>query len=228
MKRVCGLFGSCCAAAVLVVGCQKLSEGTAITARQLAPETTGSSTPVTTSTTEVPGVMQTLRETIPPNAFVCFPQPSDTGTATTATVADPAAPRLTVTVPDGWTSQPGTGDVALTLAGPDGLSGVVTIAATTLGPADAFDKYADDVAVKAALSSINLRPAEFCGYSSQELFGTLSDSPADVVEFADRITHIWTNTKTYLVAIQMQGPRGAPGFEDARTVLMSDFAIVIP
>lgn len=171
---------------------------------------------------------ETLRQTIPPNAFLCFSQPSGTGTATPATVADPVAPRLTITVPDGWTSVPGSGEVALLLTGPSGMSGTVIIAATPLGPAEAFDKYADDVAAKAALSSINVRPAEFCGYSSQELFGTLSDSPAETVEFADRITHIWTNTTSYLVAVHMQGPRGTAAFDDAKTVLMADFAIVIP
>ena len=189
--------------------------------------TTESSTSAAPSA-EVPGVKETLRETIPPNAFVCFPAPTGTGNATTATVGDPAAPRLTITSPDGWTSVPSTGDVALMLTGPDGMSGTVTITATTLGPAQAFDKYADEVAAKVALSSINLRPAEFCGYSSQELFGTLSDPPSETVDFADRVTHIWTNTKDYLAAVHMQGPHGAAGFEEAKTALMQEFAIVIP
>lgn len=108
------------------------------------------------------------------------------------------------------------------------MSGSVTIATTTLEPAAAFEKYSDDLAAKAAFSSINVRPAEFCGYSSQELFGTLSDPPAPGVDFADRIAHIWTNTKNYLVAVHLQGPPGAPGFEDAKTALMQDFAVVIP
>ena len=178
--------------------------------------------------TDVPGVKETLPDTSPPNALICLPPPAGVGTATPAAVSDPAAPRITISVPSGWASNPGTGDVALTLAGPDGMSGTVTIAATTLDPAAAFDKYSDDIAAKVQLSSINVRPAEFCGYSSQELFGTLSDPPAPAVDFADRITHIWTNTRDYLVAVHLQGPTGAAGFEDAKTALMQDFAVVSP
>jgi hypothetical protein len=174
------------------------------------------------------GVVETLPETIPPNAFLCTPPPTAIGTATPATVSDPVAPRLTVSVPAGWTSTPGTGDVALTLAGPSGMSGSVTIAATTLDPAAAFEKYADDLSGTAPISSINVRPAEFCGSSSQELFGTLSGGAEDPIDYADRVVHIWTKTAKYLVAIQAQGPKDVAGFDDAKTALMQDFAIVIP
>jgi hypothetical protein len=50
----------------------------------------------------------------------------------------------------------------------------------------------------------------------------------DTVAFADRITHIWTNTSNYLVTIRLAGPADAPGFDAARTALMHDFAVVIP
>lgn len=76
----------------------------------------------------VPGIVTTVPEHIPPNAFICFPKPSGIGVGTVAQVSDPAAPRITVTVPDGWTSQPGQNDVALTLNGPDEMTGTVSIA----------------------------------------------------------------------------------------------------
>jgi hypothetical protein len=229
MRYLCVSIGTVCALAGLIAGCQKSSDGTPVRSDQSTAGTTSTSTAVsTTSATEVPGVKETLPDTIPPNALICFSSPTDIGTATPAAVADPAAPRVTISVPSGWMSNPGTGDVALTLAGPDGMSGTVTIAVTTLEPAAAFEKYSDDLAGKAPISSINVRPAEFCGYSSQELFGTLSDPPAEPVEFADRITHIWTNTKKYLVAIHLQGPKAAAGFDDAKTALMQNFAVVIP
>lgn len=45
---------------------------------------------------------------------------------------------------------------------------------------------------------------------------------------ATRLTRIWINTKKYLVAIQLQGPAGAPGFDAAKSTLMQEFAVVIP
>ncbi|EUA52565.1 hypothetical protein I552_8673 [Mycobacterium xenopi 3993] len=41
----------------------------------------------------VPGVETTLPAHIPPDALECFPPPSVVGRPTTATVADPAAPK---------------------------------------------------------------------------------------------------------------------------------------
>lgn len=145
-----------------------------------------------------------------------------------AEIADPAAPRVVVNVPSDWTSAPGQGAVALALSGPDGMSGSVTIAATTDGPAEAFTQYSDDVTAMFPLSSINVAPAEFCGYSSQKLFGSVSDEAGQSLDFADRITHIWTNTGEYLVVIHAQAPVRTAGFESAKSVLMEDFAVVIP
>ncbi len=86
-----------------------------------------------------------------------------------------------------------TDGVATWIAGPDGLTGMVTIAATTLDPAAAF-----------------------------------ADGPPGTRAFADRITHIWTNTDKYLVATHLEGPADTPGFDAAKTALMQDFAVVIP
>jgi hypothetical protein len=165
---------------------------------------------------------------IPPNAFACFPQLSLVGIGTVAQVADPSAPRLTVSVPDGWTSVPGQGDVALTLSGPDGMSGTVMITATLLDPAAAFADYAATLAHSKPDLQVDTEGAKFCGYSSQKLTGTFR-GPSGPVGFADRITHIWTNTKKYLAAFHMEGPAPAtPGFTAAKTALMQDFAVVIP
>jgi hypothetical protein len=164
---------------------------------------------------------------IPPNAFVCFPEPNGIGVGTVAQVSDPAAPRITVTVPDGWTSQPGQGDVALTLSGPDGMTGMVTIAETKLDPAAAFADYAAMLRRSKPDLQVDTAGAKFCGYSSQKLTGMFF-GPSGTVGFADRITHIWTNTDKYLVTIHMEGPAAAPpGFTAAKTALMQDFAVVI-
>lgn len=112
--------------------------------------------------------------------------------------------------------------------GTDGMTGSLTVVPTDLGPAAAFDKYADDVSAKAPISAINVRPAEFCGYSSQELFGTLSGGPEETIDYADRVAHIWTNTANYLVAVHLQAPKDTAGFDDVKAMLMRDFQVVIP
>jgi hypothetical protein len=176
----------------------------------------------------VPGIEETLPDHIPPNAFVCFPEPTGIGVGTVAQVADPGAPRITVTVPDGWTSEPGQGDVALTLSGPDGMTGTVTIAETKLDPAAAFADYAAMLRRSKPEIKVDTEGARFCGYSSQKLTGTFL-GPSGTLGFADRITHIWTNTDKYLVTIHMEGPAEAPpGFSAAKAALMQDFAVVIP
>jgi hypothetical protein len=183
--------------------------------------------PTTSAGTPLPGIETTLPDHIPPNAFVCFPEPTGIGIGTVAQVADPAAPRITVSVADGWTTEPGQGDVALTLSGPDGMTGTVTIAATTLDPAAAFADYAAMLARSKPDLQVDTAAAKFCGYSSQKLTGTFLGPPG-TLDFADRITHIWTNINKYLVTIHLEGPADAPGFDAAKTALMQDFAVVIP
>jgi hypothetical protein len=113
------IFAACLVAIALVSGCVRATGGNAVRAP----------TPTLSDPAEpVPGIVTTVPEHIPPNAFICFPKPSGIGVGTVAQVSDPAAPRITVTVPDGWTSQPGQNDVALTLNGPDEMTGTVSIA----------------------------------------------------------------------------------------------------
>jgi hypothetical protein len=174
----------------------------------------------------VPGVETTLPDHIPLNAVVCLPSPTSSGRLTMAAVSDPVAPRITVPVLDGWSSEPGTGDVALNATGSDGMSAKVTITATDLEPGGAFLRYTADLGSSQKVVEFTVAPAQFCGYSSQLLTGTFQRAGA--VDFADRITHIWTNTKTYLVVIHLEGPAGVAGFSAAKSTLMQQFAVVIP
>jgi hypothetical protein len=85
-------------------------------------------------------------------------------------------------------------------------------------------RYAADLRTAKPGVKVTVAPAQSCGYSSQRLSG----AGPGAIDFADRITHIWTNTKAYLVAIHLQGPAGAPGFEAAKSTVMQQFAVVIP
>jgi hypothetical protein len=157
---------------------------------------------------------------------VC-PQPPSAQTVV-ATVADPAAPRITVNLPDGWSSAAGSGDVGASLTGPDGMAAQITITATPLDAAAAFTRYSDDVMAKYPISTLSLLPAELCDYSGQKLMGTWADNPDRSIQYTDRIAHIWTNSKNYLVAIHVQAPSDTPGFDDATAVLTGDFSVGLP
>lgn len=173
-----------------------------------------------------PGVLETTRVPVPPNAMVCRPEQS--GPTALATVADPVAPRITVRVPDGWSSKKGTADVGLVLSGPDDMVASVTIAATLLDPAAAFTRYGDDVMARFPISTLSLLPGDLCGFSGQKLMGTWARDPDASLEYQDRIAHIWTNTANYLVAVHVEAPAGTPGFDAAASVLTDDFNVVIP
>ena len=149
-----------------------------------ATSTTATSEPTSTSASppEFPtmGVTPTLRETIPPGALVCLPNPAP-GAPATAQIGDAAAPRIVVSLPEGWTAAQA--PAGLSLMGPDGMSGSVDITETDLDPAAAFEKYSDDISASAPISSVSVLPAENCGYSGQRLMGVLSggaDGQADL------------------------------------------------
>jgi hypothetical protein len=208
-------------------GCAKSIDGVAAWTGGSAASTAQSRPPTKNNGAPAPGIETTLPDHIPPNAFLCFPGPAEGGIGTVAQVQDAAAPRLTITLPDGWTSEPGRRDLALSLSGPEGMSGTVTIATTKLDPTEAFSEYAATLAQAKSDFQVDVVGAKFCGYSSQKLVGTFG-GPSGTVEFADRLTHIWTNTDQYLVAVDMEGPEDVPGFGAVKTALMQDFAVVIP
>jgi hypothetical protein len=228
-----------CLTALVVSACGKTSEGVPI-----ADEAVSSAMPSATSATAAapstraiptaeadltePGVVPTTRTAVPAGTVTCeLTDPPPDGVAT-ATVADPAAPTITVALPAGWSSGPGDGDVGAKLTGPDGIWATVTIAKTTLDPAAAFKKYADDAMGASAVSSVSVLPADLCGYSGQKLLGSWSDAPEQAVEFGDRIAHIWTNAGDYLVTVHVQGPASTPDFDPFTSPMMNDFGIEIP
>lgn len=216
-----------------VAACARNSDGTALPATEAATSApiTSTTTSSATTTTDAPessepGVVETTREQVAPNAVVC-PPPTSAQTAVAA-VSDPAAPRITVALPDGWSSASGSGDVGARLSGPGGMVAEVTIAPTALGAAAAFTRYSDDAMAKYPISMLSMLPAELCDFSGQEMMGTWADNPDRSIEYRDRIVHIWTNAKDYLVSVHVQAPSGTPGFEAAADVLIGDFGIVIP
>ncbi len=217
-------LGAAALLALALSGCVRNIDGVAAWIGGSAAQ---SRQPATTSGRPAPGIETTVPDHIPPNAFLCFPGPAGVGIGTVAHVVAAAAPRLTVTLPDGWTGEPGNGDLALSLSGPDSMTGTVTIAATKLDPTAAFSEYADTLARSKPDLQVDTVGAKFCGYSSQKLTGTFTGA-SGVIVFADRLTHIWTNTNKYLVTIHMEGPEDAPGFVAAKAALMQDFAVVIP
>ncbi len=175
----------------------------------------------------VPGIVATRPEHIPPDTIACAPSLTGEGRATLASVSDAAAPRITISVPDGWSSAAGTGDTALTLTGPARMSATVTITPTDLQPDSAFSRYTASLGGSMPRLNFSVAGAPFCGFSSELLTGTLQ-GPSGGIDFADRITHIRTNTLQYLVAIHVEGPVAAAGFRAAKSTLTQNFAVVIP
>jgi hypothetical protein len=229
MKRV-GL--AAVGLACLVAGCVRTSDGAPVaadlgtTAASSAPSATVQ--PTQESDQSVFGVVPTKRAPVPPNTVACS-QPIKPGVRMTAQVNAPQAPRITVGVPDGWSTSAGSGDIGGQLAGPDGMTATVTIAPTQLDPAAAFKKYADDLMEEAAVSSVSVLPGELCEYSGQKLMGAWSDTPQNAVEFTDRIVHVWTNSgNDYLISVHVQAPTGTSGFDAAASALTEDFEIVLP
>ncbi|BBY79978.1 hypothetical protein H7I53_01100 [Mycolicibacterium pulveris] len=217
-------------AAGAVSACERTDVGDPVAADVAVPATSTPSTrAIPTPQTELtePGIVSTTRTPVPAGEVTCEP-PNPPPVGVTATVADPAAPKITVALPEGWSTSAGEGDIGAKLQGQDGVWATVTIVRTQLDPAEAFEKYVNDAMAESEVSSVSVLPAELCGYSGQKLLGTRSDSRENAVEFADRIAHIWTNTNNYLVAVHVEGPADTPGFEPMTSPLMADFAVVLP
>ena len=174
------------------------------------------------------GVLPTTERPLAPGEVTCdFSTPPPGGTVEAAT-GDATSPTVTVGVPDGFTRDPASNRDRVQLTGPDGLTATVTIAPTTQEPGAAFDDYSDRRTADFSISSVSVLPGDMCGYSGQEQMGTLAEKPGESIEYADRIVHIWTGAAEYLVAVTLQAPGGAPGFDTAKSVLQDDFRVQMP
>ena len=218
------------ATAIASAGCVRTSDGFPVAVSNSAansPSRPGMATPSTDNDQAPPGVLRTTQVPVPVDAVTCAP-PAKSAVMVTAAVSDPEAPDVTVAVPPGWSTSPGSGDIGARLHGPDGLSATVTIAATQLDAATAFRNYTDVLMAQSAVSTVSIVPGELCGYSGQKLMGAWSDTPQNSIEFTDRIVHVWTNTKNYLVSVHVQAPTGVPGLDAAAELLTQDFEVRQP
>lgn len=205
----------CGAALVLFAACTEVSDGAPVAVpggaanpTEPLPTVPTGPNPSSPGTAEpAPGILPTQRNPLPANTVTCTPEAKPT-VSVAASVADPAAPRVTVGVPDGWSFTAGAGDMAVTMQGPAGMTAAVSIAPTALDPDAAFREYTDGVMERSAMTTVSIQPAQLCGYSGQALTGTWSDGPDDAVEFVDRIVHVWTNDDDFLLVIHVEGPAG--------------------
>lgn len=218
-------------AALLAAACTRTDDGAATAgsappATSAAPSAESSTEPSQSTATSTPIPEPGVVPTTAPAAS-CEPETSPSVTVTART-ADPAAPTATVAVPTGWSMS--TGPDGTELTGPDGIRASVTITPTDADPETAFRDYSDALTRDTALSTVSLLPGELCAFSGQELMGTLSpsDRPTDPVEYRARIVHIETAGHPYLIAVHVEAPSGAPGFDAAAVALTGDFAIGIP
>src|ERR1044072_5051733 len=121
------VIAALCMATLVVSACGKTSEGEPVADEESVATSTSSATETTTMQTTraiptaeadltEPGVAPTTRTEVAPGTVPCAgPEPA--GEGVTAAVADPAAPKVTVVLPEGWSSEPGDGDVGAKLTG---------------------------------------------------------------------------------------------------------------
>lgn len=227
------LVAAAIAVAVVAPACSRLSDGQPIAGPDTtSPVTVPTSVPTNTPTASVappddpdypvPGIVATTAPAQP-----CSPGGS-TPVSVVAQVSDPAAPTVTIRVPDGWSMSSGGADpVGARLQGPEAMQATVTISPTSLGPEDAFRQYEDERTSGASISTLSLLPAELCGFSGQRLIGILSDGN-ETMQYEDRIVHIPGRSQDYLIAVRVEAPSGATGFDEAAAQLTADFGIGIP
>ena len=99
-----------CLMAPLASGCVRTDDGVAVRSEDAAPTTSVAvrsrrSRPRTRGHA-APGIVATSRAPIPPDTVTCS-QPVKPAVEAVAQVSDPAAPRITVAVPDGWSVDAG-------------------------------------------------------------------------------------------------------------------------
>lgn len=173
------------------------------------------------------GVVETTRVPVPPQAQTCsVPEPQPGAQRVTFSRGD--SPSIQILAPDSWSSAVAEDGSAMTLTGPGGAIGLITVTPTDLAAAEAFERYADEAQDKAPISSLSILPAELCGYSGQELLGMWSGDGDAPVRYADRLIHVWTDGPSYLVAVHIQSPRDAPGFSETQALMLGHFGIRLP
>jgi len=104
---------------------------------------------------------------------------------------------------------------------------VVTIAATDADAETAFREYADQLTADSSITTLSVLPGEMCGLSGQTLLGILSDG-TQTVQYRDRIVHVPTGERDYLIAVHVTAPSDAPGFDEPAALLTDDFEIGLP
>lgn len=226
------------AVVLCLAACTQASEGTPVADSAETAVASPTETAESTATTDPSspttdfghpdfGVVPTSTAPIPAGTVTCEPEQRPP-VGMVAKVADSVAPVITVAVPQGWSMQGGTGDVGAQLQGPEGMSATVTIVPTPLDAQEAFAEYADELTEDSAVSSLSVLPAQLCDYSGQKFMGALSDTPEEAIEYVDRVVHVWTNSRNYLVAVHTQAPTGTSDFDSAATQLTDDFEVRIP
>ncbi len=173
------------------------------------------------------GVQPTTTRALAAGEVTCE-LPAGASNTVDVTGASAGSPTVTLVVPDGFNPEPGTGDTAMTLTGPAGMTATVTILPTTLDTQSAFQQYADQRTAGVSINSLSVLPGEVCEYSGQELMGILADRPGEEIDYADRVVHVWTGDGDYLIAVQLEAPNKTPGFDAARSALLSDLGIRMP
>lgn len=200
---------------------QNTESATATTSSTATATATSETAPPVVTTDDVPGVAPTPATSTDEDCAPAAPPavPVD------VRIGDPAAPTVVVGTPEGWTSAPSPDGVTLT--GPAGMTGTVTITATPLDPAAAFRGYADDLTGSTSMSTLSLLPAETCGFSGQKLMGMLGgedSGKADNVVYQARIVHV----PGYLIVVYAEAPTGTTDFDTAATVLTGGLQVGLP
>jgi hypothetical protein len=240
---IVGTLVAGCAIAALLAGCGKGTESaggktagsvspTTATSANTAPATTAPTPAGTESTSPsfaMPayGVQPTTTRALAPGEVTCeFPAGASNTVDATGTAA--GSPTVILAVPEGFSTQPGTDDTALKLTGPGGMTATVTISPTTLDAQAAFQQYADQRTAGASINSLSVLPGEVCEYSGQELMGILADRPGEEIDYADRVVHVWTGDGDFLIAVRLEAPNKTPGFDTAKSALLTDLGIRMP
>lgn len=209
-------------AALVAPGCTRTDPGTAVADTEA---------PAVVSPGPTPPAAPTMTLTVPatPDEIQTPCVPDDLPRVRVqAEIPDPSAPTATVGVPEGWSMA--SGPQGARLDGPDGMLATVTVTPASPEAEAAFDAYVDGLTDNAVISSVSVLPGDLCGYPGQKLMGVLGEEGdgTDTVQYEARTVHVPTGAAAYLIAVYVQAPAGAAGFDEAATLLTADFEIGLP